>query len=255
MVGALICGAALGLSQRGLRHLLDAAPPGPGGVRTGDRDLVDPVRRPLRAGGQAQRVAGRPHGPARPGAGRASAPRPSCAPRTRSSTTCPPWCCSGRRRPWASPRPCPPSSRCSPRGRRPPRSGRIQGMFATSQTACTAGGRRGRRRRLRRRLVAALRHRGRRSCSWRWWWWPSSGGRCPGGSHRPPGRLRRLRIGAGAGSAPIGLRCSARSRSGSAATCSRHSGWPRPGTLLRHSGHSRTGSSLGRQAEAVHQRG
>ena len=56
--------------QRGLRHLLDAAPGGSGGVRVADRHLLDAVRRPVRARGQPERLAGRPHGPAGPGAGR-----------------------------------------------------------------------------------------------------------------------------------------------------------------------------------------
>ena len=101
-----------GPDQRRLRHLLDAAAGGPGGVRPGDRHLVDAVRRAVRAGGQAERLAGRPHGPAGPGAGR----RRVLGRPVRLVPVHPQRAGAGGarcvRRRWASPPPCRPSSPC-----------------------------------------------------------------------------------------------------------------------------------------------
>ena len=51
--------------HRGLRHLLDVAAGVPGGRRLADRGVVDAVRRAVRVGRPAERLAGRPRRPAR----------------------------------------------------------------------------------------------------------------------------------------------------------------------------------------------
>ena len=73
--------------HRRLRHLLDPAPGVAGRGRLADRRVVDAVRRALRGRRPAQRLAGRPHGPAATWSSAASASPWCSAPPTRSSTS------------------------------------------------------------------------------------------------------------------------------------------------------------------------